>query len=259
MEVVLRSVIVVVTVYMEHLGEPECWLGMDSAICPVCQDRDRSSAGTPTCWLLACRKAWQARGLKKYAGKSLWEIRAAVVAHVPRSRRAPEREPGLSARACPTGEYIRGSMPRPVVPNSREVGSDYMRAPTKPLAFHATGIEHVRKIIIPPVSKRVPHLPPLGQLTWLTVALRDGWECYLCGQTCSRESGEWRESGTWKRGPLYPTLEHVIPRAKRGPHTASNVRLACSKCNSSKGVQDLATYAPDVAGHLPLAEPQKGA
>ena len=88
---------------------------------------------------------------------------------------------------------------------------------------------------------RVPPLPR-GPLTWLTVARRDGWACYLCGVTCSRESGRYRDDGTWKCGPLYPTLDHVIPKAKGGPHTLENVRLACHRCNCSKHVRDLDAF-----------------
>jgi 5-methylcytosine-specific restriction endonuclease McrA len=44
-------------------------------------------------------------------------------------------------------------------------------------------------------------------------------------------------------------IEHIYPRAKGGTHRISNLALACEKCNTAKGTQDLAVFLkkkPDV-------------
>ena len=51
---------------------------------------------------------------------------------------------------------------------------------------------------------------------------RDGLICYLCGLAL--------------RAPEV-TLDHVIPLARGGPHTADNLRIACRPCNSRKGAR----------------------
>lgn len=56
---------------------------------------------------------------------------------------------------------------------------------------------------------------------------RDKGICYLCGIAP-------------KVGDL--TLDHVIPLARGGSHTADNIRVACRRCNSRKGTKLLADY-----------------
>ncbi|HEX8772601.1 MAG TPA: HNH endonuclease [Pyrinomonadaceae bacterium] len=51
---------------------------------------------------------------------------------------------------------------------------------------------------------------------------RDARTCYLCGRKLEDE---------------VITLDHVIPLARGGSHTASNLRVACLKCNSRKGAK----------------------
>lgn len=58
---------------------------------------------------------------------------------------------------------------------------------------------------------------------------RDGWVCYLCGADTPREM-----RGTY--APNAPELEHVVPLAAGGEHAWANVRCACRRCNSLKGV-----------------------
>lgn len=45
-----------------------------------------------------------------------------------------------------------------------------------------------------------------------------------------------------RRRPL--TIDHVVPLARGGPHTASNVVPACQPCNSRKGDRAAPTYQP---------------
>ena len=56
---------------------------------------------------------------------------------------------------------------------------------------------------------------------------RDGFVCHLCGVKCDPYSNP--------MGRTYPTLDHVIPLSKGGPHTLSNVATAHRGCNASKG------------------------
>lgn len=55
---------------------------------------------------------------------------------------------------------------------------------------------------------------------------RDGNRCHLCRKTVPGK--------TWPH-PLSPSLDHVIPLSKGGPHEPSNVRLAHLRCNVEKG------------------------
>lgn len=62
-------------------------------------------------------------------------------------------------------------------------------------------------------------------ITWQTVAKRDGLDCYLCGEPCDPSA-----KGKWS-----PTVDHVWPVKRHGPHVWTNVRLAHRSCNSRKG------------------------
>lgn len=77
---------------------------------------------------------------------------------------------------------------------------------------------------------------------------RDGRLCYLCGIKV-----KWREV----------TLDHVIPLARGGAHTANNLRVACGPCNYRKQHRLLDEYQaylltldtlvqPHVTVNLPL-------
>lgn len=59
---------------------------------------------------------------------------------------------------------------------------------------------------------------------------RDGWRC----QICRRPSPE-RLRGTID--PRAPELDHIVPLALKGPHTADNLQCACRSCNLDKGGQ----------------------
>lgn len=62
----------------------------------------------------------------------------------------------------------------------------------------------------------------------LSIYERDGWSCQLCGTPTSR-----RYSPT---DPLSPTLDHIVPRSLQSvpDDSASNLRLACALCNSTR-------------------------
>lgn len=62
---------------------------------------------------------------------------------------------------------------------------------------------------------------------------RDHGVCHLCGTQCDWSDYETR-GGVVICGNNYPSIDHVIPLAKRGTHTWSNVRLAHRWCNAVK-------------------------
>lgn len=62
---------------------------------------------------------------------------------------------------------------------------------------------------------------------------RDGGICWICGQPCVWEDRKKRKKRIIP-GPLYPTIDHVIPLARGGLHAWDNVRLAHWECNIKK-------------------------
>lgn len=66
----------------------------------------------------------------------------------------------------------------------------------------------------------------------INVFERDHWRCHLCGVRTPRRM----------RGTLYaraPELDHILPLAKGGSHTYTNVACACRQCNQRKGDRPL--------------------
>lgn len=55
---------------------------------------------------------------------------------------------------------------------------------------------------------------------------RDGWVCQLCQHPIDRAT-PWPESAS-------PSIDHIVPLAKGGPHTLANVQAAHLGCNSRK-------------------------
>ena len=66
-------------------------------------------------------------------------------------------------------------------------------------------------------------------ITIKSVFNRDGGVCKICGKPCDLND---RSYGCY--GPNYPTVDHIIPLSKGGPHTWDNVQLAHAICNSYK-------------------------
>lgn len=56
---------------------------------------------------------------------------------------------------------------------------------------------------------------------------RDGLECHYCKKDCNPLSKV--------NDPMHPTIEHVIPRSRRGKDLMSNYVVACAGCNSKRG------------------------
>jgi len=60
---------------------------------------------------------------------------------------------------------------------------------------------------------------------------RDGLRCAICGKMCDPSDRSWSKYC----GPLYPSIDHIIPMSKGGSHTWDNVQVAHIICNSRKG------------------------
>jgi 5-methylcytosine-specific restriction endonuclease McrA len=60
---------------------------------------------------------------------------------------------------------------------------------------------------------------------WAAILERHDWRCYVCAAP-------------------FDHLEHVVPLASGGMHTAGNVRPACAPCNTSKGAAALEEWLP---------------
>lgn len=82
-------------------------------------------------------------------------------------------------------------------------------------------------------------------ITLATLYERDKGICYICKREC-----DWNDKKGFTVGKTYPTIEHLIPLARGGKHSWSNVRLACHECNSKKS----ATIPNDVKQLIPPNE-----
>lgn len=62
---------------------------------------------------------------------------------------------------------------------------------------------------------------------------RDGYVCQICRKKTLPKVMYRKEDG--KIHPRSPTIDHIIPMAKGGPHKIENAQCACFRCNSLKG------------------------
>lgn len=53
----------------------------------------------------------------------------------------------------------------------------------------------------------------------------------ICGQMCDWNDHSWSKYS----GPLYPSIDHIVPMSKGGGHVWENVQVAHIICNSEKG------------------------
>lgn len=67
-------------------------------------------------------------------------------------------------------------------------------------------------------------------ITLRKLVMRDGLRCALCGELCDWNDHSWSKYS----GPKHPTIDHIVPISKGGPHTWANVQVACAMCNSLK-------------------------
>lgn len=68
-------------------------------------------------------------------------------------------------------------------------------------------------------------------VTLKKLVARDGLECKICGQMCDWNDHSWSKYS----GPLYPSIDHIVPMSKGGGHVWENVQVAHIICNSEKG------------------------
>lgn len=74
-------------------------------------------------------------------------------------------------------------------------------------------------------------------LTWRLLFRDDGPLCWLCGERVDPADKK-PSGGSWAIGKRYPTVDHVIPMARKGPHVRANIRLAHMGCNSERHTSD---------------------
>lgn len=87
-------------------------------------------------------------------------------------------------------------------------------------------------------EKRLKKAESDGTVKIKTVYERDHGVCYICGCKCNFNDWSLSKIGRWTPGSAYPTMDHVVPISKGGKDTLNNVRLACWKCNMSKGIKN---------------------
>jgi 5-methylcytosine-specific restriction endonuclease McrA len=61
--------------------------------------------------------------------------------------------------------------------------------------------------------------------------------CHFCKGTTTAQGST---------GPFSPTVDHIIPLARRGPDHPSNWRLACLTCNQLKGNMSEAEFIAEL-------------
>lgn len=66
-----------------------------------------------------------------------------------------------------------------------------------------------------------------GPVRLAEVAMRDRRRCHLCGSSVDL-------ARVWP-DPMSPSLDHLVPLTRGGPHAPENVRLAHLRCNVAKG------------------------
>lgn len=59
---------------------------------------------------------------------------------------------------------------------------------------------------------------------------RDGLRCAICGEMCDPNDNSWSKYS----GPMYPSIDHIVPMSKGGGHVWENVQVAHIICNSNK-------------------------
>jgi hypothetical protein len=66
------------------------------------------------------------------------------------------------------------------------------------------------------------------------LATRHGWTCHICGRPIPGRL-QTADYDSRHPDPLFPDVEHVVPRSMGGLHYYGNLRLGHRKCNLAKG------------------------
>ncbi len=78
--------------------------------------------------------------------------------------------------------------------------------------------------------KRIPKKQIIDKdITLEALYRRDSGVCYLCGKPC-----DWNDKNDITVGPMYPSIDHVIPISHGGMHSWKNIKLAHFECNWKK-------------------------
>jgi 5-methylcytosine-specific restriction endonuclease McrA/uncharacterized Zn finger protein (UPF0148 family) len=70
-----------------------------------------------------------------------------------------------------------------------------------------------------------------SSVTLAKLIKRDGLRCAICGEMCDPNDHSWSKYS----GPMYPSIDHIVPMSKGGGHVWDNVQIAHIICNSEKG------------------------
>ena len=77
---------------------------------------------------------------------------------------------------------------------------------------------------------------------------RDGLRCAICGDMCDINDRSYGNGN----GPLYPSIDHIVPISKGGGHTWNNVQIAHIICNILKRDKIDEKYGNALRGTSPL-------
>lgn len=89
--------------------------------------------------------------------------------------------------------------------------------------------ERLRELRVLGTQRRRALLAQVPAETFLPIDVfkRDRWRCQLCGKRTPKA-----EVGT--NAMTAPTLDHIVPLSRGGPHTLANTQCACRRCNCRK-------------------------
>ncbi|HAV26786.1 MAG TPA: hypothetical protein DCX23_00460 [Lachnospiraceae bacterium] len=73
-----------------------------------------------------------------------------------------------------------------------------------------------------------------SSVTLAKLIKRNGLRCAICGEMCDPKDHSWSQYS----GPMYPSIDHIVPMSKGGGHVWNNVQVAHIICNSEKGACD---------------------
>jgi hypothetical protein len=68
--------------------------------------------------------------------------------------------------------------------------------------------------------------------------------CFWCGKKTLHPSSPIHNN------PMYPTLDHVIPKAAGGTLASGNIVVACKSCNSIRGLYNVTVFSARERDHL---------
>ena len=79
------------------------------------------------------------------------------------------------------------------------------------------------------IQSTMPHREQYELRRLKVASMNDGEPCPLCGGPLYRNVPYKLPGG--KRNPLYPSLDHIIPRSRGGENTWTNTRIVHLRCN----------------------------